>query len=44
MDINDYQCPDCGAVHTFEVTGMCDECILKFYFEDVNAPRFEWEN
>jgi hypothetical protein len=41
MSISEYQCPECGAVSSFRAVDCCDDCILKFFFEDVNAPAFE---
>jgi len=38
-----YQCPDCGATNISTPDQCCDECILKFYFENVNASNFgDW--
>jgi hypothetical protein len=43
MMITDYQCPDCGATSDLSPADCCDNCILKFYFENVNASNFaEW--
>ena len=38
-----YQCPDCGATSDCTPDRCCDTCILKFYFENVNASNFgDW--
>jgi NMD protein affecting ribosome stability and mRNA decay len=43
MMIAEYQCPDCGATSDFTPDRCCDNCILKFYFENVNASNFaDW--
>lgn len=41
--MENYNCPDCGADYTFKPKDCCDNCILKFYFENPNASHFgDW--
>jgi hypothetical protein len=44
MDIDEYTCPECGATETSTTADCCDECVLKFFYEDVNGPTFVWRN
>ena len=40
----DYQCDTCGATKEFPARDCCDECILKFYLEDKDAPALsDWK-
>jgi len=32
-----YECPDCGAFAHTPVYSMCDECVMKFYFDNPNS-------
>jgi hypothetical protein len=39
-----YQCDFCGATKEFPARDCCDECILKFYLEDTDAPALlDWK-
>lgn len=37
-NITGFTCPDCGASGEPKAKDCCDECVLKFYTEDINAP------
>lgn len=36
--IENYSCKQCGSNSESAVVDCCDECILKFYFEESDAP------
>ena len=40
MDIENYQCEDCGATIDSKPFDCCNTCIIKFYMGDVDAPEF----
>lgn len=44
MDIENYQCESCGATNSSKPYECCDDCILKFFFGDVNANPLGEEN
>lgn len=38
-----WSCPDCGADNSFTADGLCDTCLLVFYFDNPNASTFaDW--
>lgn len=38
-----YQCEDCGATGDFRTVDCCDNCLLKFYFDNQHASSFaDW--
>lgn len=40
---DNYECEDCGATHESVTTDTCDNCVLKFYFDNPNASSFaDW--
>ena len=36
-----YSCPDCGASEFNLPSECCDECIVKFYLRNRNAPSID---
>jgi hypothetical protein len=36
-----YECPDCGARSTSVTNECCDTCVLKFYFQNINASTLD---
>ena len=41
MNIEEYQCDDCGATRYNKTEECCDTCILKFYFENPFASTLD---
>lgn len=39
--MNEYNCEECGADSDSLPRDCCDQCIVKFYLEDMNAPAYE---
>lgn len=37
-NITGFTCSECGASGEPKAKDCCDECLLKFYSEDINAP------
>ena len=38
--MNEWQCPDCGADAYSKTYETCDNCVLKFFFDNENASSF----
>ena len=36
--LSHYQCENCGSDIDSKAIDCCDECVLKFFFEDIEAP------
>jgi hypothetical protein len=38
--ISGWSCPDCGADAYSKTYETCDNCVLKFFFDNENASSF----